>query len=565
MNNMHEQLVLAQQKHRNGEIAEASDLYQKIATENPKATDAWYGLGHISLQMQRFDLARKFLLEAVKWNKRNIDYYICLARAHAGLGDFEDAVVVLKKAMKLKPGQPGVLNELAVVHTKKGEYKESIKLLQRVLKIDPKYNSAYINLANAYIQDGDASAAVDVCRKGLSRDSANPVLRYNLGRALIRAGDYTAAIEELKQALEVSQEQAVNVLLLVNLGAAHLHRGDFPASEEYLARAIELSPDYAEAHYLMAKAFLHQGELEKGWKEYAWSILIGSEREKLEAATQARWSGESLDGKTLGVLAEQGLGDELRFANMYNDAIDKAEKCIIECDQRLIPLFARSFPTAKFVERTHLLPPEFSSSNVDYIATAADMALHLRSDIADFPQQPGYLIVDETRKQSLHNELSELGDFPKIGICWRSMLVNYERSEAYSALEEWAPLLRRDDIVLVNLQYDDCTEELARIKKQLGVSIHNTDIDLKNDIDGTAALIASLDIVISAPTAIAALAGAVGTPTVSLVASRAWTQLGTEFNPWYSNTTMVEKQADESWEDVLGSVSNKLFELVSVE
>ena len=111
----------------------------------------------------------------------------------------------------------------------------------------------------------------------------------------------------------------------------------------------------------------------------------------------------------------------------------------------------------------------------------------------------------------------------------------------------WGPILKTPGVTFVNVQYGDCAEELARAQEKQDVCIHRIeDLDLKNDIDGAAALSAALDLVISAPTAAAATAGAVGTEVWFLTAGRTWPQLGTDHYPWYraSRVFAPEKFAD---------------------
>jgi len=121
-----------------------------------------------------------------------------------------------------------------------------------------------------------------------------------------------------------------------------------------------------------------------------------------------------------------------------------------------------------------------------------------------------------------------------VGICWRSGLLRVQRNESYSGLPDWKPLLQRNDIQFVNLQYGDCEDELTAIEQELNISILRwPDIDLKDDLEAVIALIDQLDIVVTVGTAVSSLAGAVGKKCL-LLAKRSWIFLGeTERYPWY--------------------------------
>ena len=113
------------------------------------------------------------------------------------------------------------------------------------------------------------------------------------------------------------------------------------------------------------------------------------------------------------------------------------------------------------------------------------------------------------------------------------MMLGAKRAKYYSALDLWEPILKTPGVTFVNLQYGDSEADIARVKKRVGIDIHVMDVDLKDDIDGAAALSSALDLVISAPTAAAANAGAVGTEVWFVTAGRTWPQFGTDEYPWY--------------------------------
>ena len=148
---------------------------------------------------------------------------------------------------------------------------------------------------------------------------------------------------------------------------------------------------------------------------------------------------------------------------------------------------------------------------------------------------------------------------PIVGICWRSMTLGAKRKKYYSAIDAWGPILKTPGVTFGNLQYGDCTEELAQARDKFGVTIHAVEgSDLKDDIDGAAALSAACDLVISAPTAAAALAGAVGTETWFLVAGRVWPQLGTDEYPWYRKSRVFAPEQFGDWNTVLPKLHEAL-------
>ena len=146
-------------------------------------------------------------------------------------------------------------------------------------------------------------------------------------------------------------------------------------------------------------------------------------------------------------------------------------------------------------------------------------------------------------------------------VCWRSMLINAQRQKYFSAIDAWKDVLAVPGVTFVNLQYGDAQAEIARAKALFGADIVQMDgLDLKNDLDGAAALSAACDLVISAPTAAAALAGAVGTEVWFLTAGPVWPQLGTDRYPWYRASKVFSPAAFGDWAEVMPRLAAALGE-----
>jgi hypothetical protein len=139
------------------------------------------------------------------------------------------------------------------------------------------------------------------------------------------------------------------------------------------------------------------------------------------------------------------------------------------------------------------------------------------------------------------------------------MVLGQKRGKYYSTLDNWGPILKTPGITFVNLQYGDCVEEIARAEDRHGIKINVIDgLDLKDDIDGAAALSAAVDLVISAPTAAAAAAGALGTEVWFLTAGRTWPQLGTDEFPWYRKSRVFSPEKFADWTQLMPQVGSAL-------
>ena len=262
-----------------------------------------------------------------------------------------------------------------------------------------------------------------------------------------------------------------------------------------------------------------------------------------------------MNGERVFLYGEQGIGDEVRFAGMVNQALNRGGEVTLECHQKLVPLFARSFPGARVVA-ARWEPAETGAESFDRYLPTGSLGRFLRSDASKFPRTAGYLKPDSNRAAAMRAWLDGLGEVPKIGICWRSAMAGHLRSTAYAQIDDLAPLFKMAGVILVNLQYDDAANELERARTRFGAEIHVCDgLDLFNDLDGAAALTLGLDYVVSANTSVACMAGALGVPGAEFRA-RPIQKSGTiEGNdPWFPSIRMVGKRPAEPWSGVFRTI-----------
>jgi ADP-heptose:LPS heptosyltransferase len=141
-----------------------------------------------------------------------------------------------------------------------------------------------------------------------------------------------------------------------------------------------------------------------------------------------------------------------------------------------------------------------------------------------------------------------------------------DRAKVYSTLDQWEPVLRTPGVVFVNLQYDDCSLALATAADQFGVKVHAmSDLDLRNDFEGTAALMQNLDLVLTIASSTGELAGALGRPVWRLLPSPPtdWTMLGhADRRPWYPTMRVFTADRVGDWSSVFSRVTSELAAFV---
>jgi hypothetical protein len=314
----------------------------------------------------------------------------------------------------------------------------------------------------------------------------------------------------------------------------------------------------------MALARLTRGDLQQGWGGYEWRWQTIAQR---RAFPVPDWDGGSLAQRTLLVHAEQGIGDELLFASCFPEVVAQASHVIIECAPRLATLLQRSFPTAT-VYAGRRLDDDLSWLQqlpaIDVQVAAGSLPRHNRSTLAHFPPRARYLVPDGARQAFWQQRLATLGTGLLVGLSWRS-LRSRRGAPHYTCLAQWDTVLQVAGIHWVNLQYDDSVSELTAAQQRLGITIHTwDDLDVFHDLEGVAALMSQLDLIIAPETMMAVLAASLGQPVWRLsVCTRDWDGLGTDVAPWFPSMRLYRQPGAGDWHSVFARLAGDLAAVVA--
>lgn len=487
------------------------------------------------------------------------------AHQHFQDGDYVTALGLYQDILAINPVDPNALFGAANIAAATGQPEAAVALYQTLLQIEPNSVEAINNLGSTLRKMGRHAESIDIVREAVNRNPQEARLWHNIAATLSQRhepGDTDHAILFYEEALRLDPtlpEPFSNYAMLLCI------RGDWEKGLSLHRKALELAPENPKLQLNYAVDLLTAGQIEEGWRLYEARLARAMPQSIDYRHGLPRWQGEKLDGKRILVSGEQGLGDQIFFANCLPDIIAAAQHVTIDVEPRLVPLFRRSFPGTL----VHASTPTGDDGRIvytydwldgkhDYACPIGSLPLYLRNDLQSFPATGGYLKADPAQVTSWRKRLGKLGPEPKIGICWRSGLRTADRQRFYTELSAWGPILTLPGLRFVNLQYDDCTEELAAAAQQFGIAITNfTDLDQRNDLDETAALISALDMVITAPTAVQAMAGALGVPTLLLGAS--WLALGTDHFPFQPSVTPVRETPEKPMLDHAAEIVRERF------
>lgn len=544
---------------REGMDEEAIASYKKAIEIAPLEDAPYLMLASLYCKRQEFAQAGEILLRAIAMRPRDVAIMRELADVYVSMGEQSAAITLLKQTLGIAPDDHKTLLALGQLLVKDKKMKEADPLFKRAVELQPT-NGTYWNAYswNLYRLDrlDEAMQAID---QGLEACPDSNLLKSNRGAVYFDMGDLAKAIECFG---EIVKKVPLDYSAWSNLGMVYAAQGNKKKARQCFDTAFEITAKRGMTHSALifnSGSFeLQSGNLKEGWAR----VDKRDVAKRYDHLASAPWQGEPLAGKRLLIWEDQGIGDQIMFSSIYQEAIDQAGHVIIECMPKLVPLLRRSFPKATVVPKTLPQHPLVTREDVDYRIPSAGLGLHFRADVATFPRsKKPFIKLDPTRKAYWKERLAQ--QYPGevlVGVCWRSSLRTSRRSQSYASIEHLKDFFQTPGVRFVNLQYDKCDDELEIIRKDYGVDIVNfEELDMYNDLDETAAMTAALDLVISVPTSVLIMAGATGTRTWAMVRFCAWTMLGTKRLPFLPSVEKVYRRKwNEQWDGILAKVRGDL-------
>jgi tetratricopeptide (TPR) repeat protein len=511
-------------------------------------------------------------LKALQQDERSGLAWYLLAFSREKAGDFASSVQCYESALALLPEHAEVANDLGRLAFRMGMIPQAEQLFRHFLARHPDHVEGANNLACAVREAGRSDEAVEILRAAITAHPEAAMLWNALGTVVSEQGDFENALIFFQEALRLDPGFAK---ARYNLGNSRLALGDADGAlaDCESAMALPMGEDERQMMRLArSTTLIALGRIAEGWEEYQARLhpqFAGVTHFQVE---RPRWApGDVLAGKSLLVIGEQGLGDEVLFANALGDvaaALGPEGRLSLAAEPRLVGLFQRSFPDAvvgahatySVAGRTLRIAPFVEDlASVDLWAPMADLLRSYRTTVAAFPARPQFLTPDPARVAHWRGVLQDAPAGRKVGLLWKSGVITSARQRFFSPFAAWAPVLATPGASFVNLQYGDCAAELEQARRELGVEIWTPPgIDLKQDLDDVAALCCAVDLVLGFSNATLNLGAACGAPTWLISTPAAWPRLGSDHYPWYPQAKVFAPRTYGAWDAVMAEIATAL-------
>ena len=477
-----------------------------------------------------------------------------LGAIYAQTGRFSEALVAGKKAVHLMPKDADALNNLGTTLNSLGKIEEAEATLGQVIALQPDSADAHNNMGNALTDKGDLGAAIDSYKRALQIKPDFAVAYYNMGIALKANDDPDGAIDSYQKALKIRPDyvEAYN-----NLGDTLNEEGKLDSAIDNLKQAIKIKPDFADASYNLAYPYLLLGSLEKGFNFYE-SRLRKTKPTLAPARAHLIWDGEkSLSGKHFVIYEEQGLGDIIQFCRYLPFLEQKGANITFKVKSNLHALLQTMDSNSRLVSSIS----EENENKIDFEAPLMSIPHLLNTSLDTIPALNPYLFADQGKTQTWGERVST--DKFKVGICWQGSKSNTMDVGRSFPLSLFAGISKIPNVELISLHKGEGEAQMAGIDFHVTTLGHDFDAGQNAFLD-TAAVMMNCNLIITACTSIAHLAGAIGRPTwVALKQTPDWRwMLDRPDSPWYPTITLYRQKSRGDWVDVFETIERDLRNLL---
>ncbi len=580
----------ANDKVQAGDFAQADQLYRQARLSFPNNAAMASNHGNILLRLGAVQAAVDSYRYAISIDPHQPAFHSNLGNALIQAGMAADGIAALRQGVALDPDGIDANFNLGNALLKTGELDEAARYLRRTLELKPDYSTAWSDLGNILFRQNKLAEAEAAYRQSLFLNPKVAEVHSNLSNVLMNTDRNGEAIAALLQAIQLkphfaqSHSNLGNVLAQIgrpgeaiapyreairldpqyaepwsNMGTALVRLGRHQEALEAYDRAVAIRPDYAEAQLHRAFVLLSEDRTEQGWEAYRWRWKAransNADRPTL-TLTLPEWDGEAVAGKQLVVYHEQGFGDTIQFCRYAADLAALGAEVTMLVPPSLERLLKRVPGIARVI--TKGMDGQDADFQVPLMSVPGILGTRIGQSAAGVP----YIHADPNAVERWQQRLRHLAGF-RVGLVWSgdprpqdraASLTDRRRSLTFPQI---APLLELPGIDFVSLQKGSPAAQATGVRTASPLQEYAGEL---NDFADTAALIATLDLVIAADTSVAHVAGALGKPVWIL--SRfdgCWRWLrDRDDTPWYPSARLFRQDISADWTPVVARVAEAL-------
>ncbi|KZX81718.1 hypothetical protein A3715_06875 [Oleiphilus sp. HI0009] len=502
-------------------------------------------------------------------------------------GQYQKTAQLLNTLLQANIASPDIFNLMASALFRLGDRDNAKKLYLASLKMKPDYAQTHVHAAGFYRQISELDLATQHYVKAFELDQNDRESLMNAALVLQQLERWEASEEVIERYIDAF---GVGYEVLIRKSVCRYSLYDYDEAEALIEKAELINPDQVMTQYYRAQVYDKTNRKVEADRLFSNLIAQGHEPSKFslsllcfsigdwdrafelyenrpvalwlkqycESNGACYWDGASdLKNKHVLVYAEQGLGDQIRYAYFIKRLVAEAKKVSIIYDARLYPVIQHMYPDVECLATESLTPEILHDVSPEFCLCVGSLGLRYSDGLYDSKLlEDGFFSYEGDQSDLPVKDSSK----PIIGLCWRSIKILKERNEWYCTAQEFAQMLSGIEATFISLQYGLSDEEREAFRSEGLELIELYGIDLKDDQASLAHIISQLDSVVSVSTAMSELAGACGVPVLTLaIENIRWFMAEKHVSGFYPKSRMYYKKMFGTWDEALSRLRSDLI------
>ncbi len=530
-----------------GEAETAAENYRAALCADPRHAAAALNLGIVLMRLGRPELALAALESAVVLDPGSAEAQFQRAGCLRRLSRPAEALEGYRLAAGLDPGHVDALRQAGLLLQELGRLPEALTALESARALRGDDPDLEVDTGNVLVALHRFEDALACYGRALKRDDAHAPAHNNRGNALSALKRPSEAITAYRAAIAAKPDYAD---AHVNLGHCLRATRRLAEAEDAYGQALAFVPEYQRAVFGLALVQLSQGRFVPGWRNYEARWHPDNLTSEAQDFARPLWLGDfDLQGKTILLHSEQGLGDTIQFCRYASLVKARGARVVLRVQPPLKTLLA-SLDGPELVVAVGEPVPDF-----DVHCPLLSLPLAFGTALETIPGTCPYLSGDPASARGWRERLGPRAR-PRVGIAWSGNPGHASDHLRSLPLARLAPLFAAEADFFV-LQGEVSAEDRAVLGGYPNVIDFGPEL---GDFARTAALASLMDVVISVDTAVAHLAGAIGRPVWVLLAYSAdwrWLQ-ERDGSPWYPSARLLRQPGYGDWEPVIAAAAAAL-------
>ena len=439
---------------------------------------------------------------------------------------------------------------------KAGDFGLAKTLCNKIISQVPDNPVGYKLLATNLIKLNEYISAEKIIGKAIALGEQSLMFYQLQANVWIETEKFDLALHQLEQLFNQTGENSI----LLDIALVYHRLGQFKDAMNVYMALIERQPEHQQARYNLSLLQLYTCDLIQGWEGFEARHNV-ADALKMEEYTLPYRSGDSLAGKRVLVVPEQGIADQIIFSSCLPDLLAIAEEVLVICDERLKQLFINSFDGIQVYTKKDLNSVKLRIESCNLQIPMGTLPSVFRSSASKFTSTAVYktdpILVEKVKAQLNPQKLN-------VGISWYGGQKNNAKVNRWSSnIADWQALFQLENINWVDLQFGEHKQEVARESSIKGNLISIVGFSAKDNFTHYGALIEQLDLVISVDNAAAVFSAFLGKTTWVLAPKDPfwiWSQIEGG-SPWFSNNDLLLTRGKKSWSDCLLSLKEPLVNM----